>query len=121
MSLLSCLYLLESILSPRSAQWTTSLRVAYLFIPILMTFSSLLARCVSTQSLKVNMASADILYGAVASSHRLLHAGFPAAIIAEWAARSEAAVAILDPLQIVVLSVALILSTYRLTTGRDDL
>ena len=119
-SLLSCLFLLDPMLPSTSARWSASLRISYLLAPSVVTLSNLIARELQAWPYLSRPGPSDVIYGAIASSHRLLYIGFPAAGFAEWVCGAGGAAMILDPLQVVTLIAALVLLTYRMTTGKDD-
>lgn len=120
MILLSTVYLVGDMPSPGSASWMNSTRVQYVLLPVCMAPATLVARFLQAKSNHAVFGSAEVIWGAAATNHRLLFIAFPALIFSEWVVSSVVTAAVLDWFQFATVSAALLVSVYRVQTGRDD-
>jgi hypothetical protein len=119
-SLCSCFYLVESISPSDPIQWISSLRVVYVIVPLFTGLAGIGATFLHSRRYNAALDSGEIILGAIASTSRLLHAIFPASVIAGWAIGSTHSMMHFDTFQIVILGVAVLLPTYLFQTGSDD-
>lgn len=120
MILVLSVFLVGDTMSAKSGSWMISTRTNYLLFPACVALASLVARRLQAKSCAAHFSSAEVLWGVAATNHRLLFTGIPALILAEWIVSSAATAAVLDPFQLTTLGAALMLSVYRMQTGRDD-
>ena len=120
MILLSTVYLVGDAQPSGSGSWMNSPRVHYLLFPVCIAPASLVARFLQAKSKGAGFGTTEVIWGAAATNHRLLFTAFPALVLSEWIVSSAVTAAVLDWFQFAAVSAALLVSVYRMQTGRDD-
>lgn len=120
MILLSIVYLVGNSPPLKSHSWMNSRRVQYLLLPVCIAPASLVARFLQAKSKGLGFGTAEVIWGAAATNHRLLFTAFPALVLSEWIVGAALTAAVLNWFQFAAVSAALLVSVYRMQTGKDD-